>query len=93
MPSSWVHVHVNPFSGALIAQQHFEAPQHCKKPEKQDLHPCFYFSETLIAQKKKRKIIAQFNNEMHCGFKASPHHTPCPDILSNGRCCLKISHA
>jgi len=43
MPWSWVHVHGNPFGGALIAQQHFEAPRHCKETEKQELHPLLLF--------------------------------------------------
>lgn len=40
---SWVPVHVNPHSGALITQQHFEAPEHCKETEKQELHPLLLF--------------------------------------------------
>lgn len=81
MPSSWVHVHVNPFSGALIAQQHFEAPQHCKKPEKQDLHPCFYFSETLIAQKKKEKLL--HNLTMKCTVASKRPPTTPPVLISS----------
>lgn len=52
MSWSGFHVPVN----ALIAQQHFEAPQRCKKAKKNgNSIPCFYFSETLMAQKPKEK--------------------------------------
>lgn len=46
---SWSEVHVP--VNALIAQQHFEAPQHYEKAKNpSNSIPCFYFSEILMAR-------------------------------------------